>query len=364
VGGDVGYELFSGISGLDRVAEAWFALEQRCHCQTFQTYEFARLWQDNVGERIGARPLILTYAENDRVSAVFPACVTPHGPLRLLTWLSGPDLQDYGDVLRDADSSLSADEFVAEALLRLRREARTALLYLTNVRDDAVASAPLAKRLRVLKQSAAPFVRIEGEFDEYLRSLPSDKRHHLERCWRRLSETGEVRLEVLAPGDAGLGETFAWIVGHKLERFARLGEHDVLLDPGTREFRMAQATSHPDSRVARMTVDGTLVAAELVCVRNGRLCTLVPGFDDSWAHLSPGKMLHYLLLCDCFERGFDTFDMGWGTQRHKFVFTQTAVAMTTFVDRGPGGAALSAALRAKRALSPHASSDVAVTPPR
>lgn len=346
----MGWELHAGTEGLAHVAEAWTALEDRVDCQPFQTHSFARLWQQHVGERIGARPLVVTHAENGVVRAIFPACIVPRRPVRLLTWLSAPDLQDYGDIVRDPAATLPADQFVSGALALLRRETRGCFVYLTNVRGDAVAYPALAGQMRPLKVTEAPYVSVDGGFDEYVGSLPRDKRRHIQRSWRRLAETGEVALELLGPADPRLRDVLDWLFDTRLARFERLGEHDVLLDPGTLEFRRAQACEQPDTRVACLTLDNELLAAEIVTVRGGRLCALVPGFDEARSHLSPGRMLHYLLLRECFERGLDTFDLCWGGQRHKFLFTDTSEPMTTFVSKGASGALLSAALRVKRSL--------------
>jgi len=352
----VPYELLTGPEGLAAAADAWQELEARTGCRVFQTYTFARLWYENVGRISDARPLIVVYREEDTPRALFPACVVKAQPVRLLTWLTAPDLQDYGDIVYDRASGTSAEEFVGEALRMVRKAAPRAFLYLTNVREDAAAYPALSAGLKPLKRSVAPYVRLDGdlEFDDYISSLPQDKKRHLRRSYRRLCEHGEPAFELIGPDDPRLEDTLDWIFEHKRSRFAHLGEDLDLEEAGYEEFRRAQAHEEPHTFVARLTCGGTLIAAEIVCITHDSLCSLVTAFDEEYSNLSPGRTLHYLMLREVFERGLGCFDLCWGGQKHKYLFTDTDEPLTTFVSNDLPGAVLSTAyqLRQSRPNAP------------
>ena len=81
-----------------------------------------------------------TLEDQGRLSALFPANIARYGPARLIDWLGGPYIPDFGDILYDAESaSMTADEFVSASLKLLQRHHPTAIAYLSNVRSDAVA---------------------------------------------------------------------------------------------------------------------------------------------------------------------------------------------------------------------------------
>jgi CelD/BcsL family acetyltransferase involved in cellulose biosynthesis len=166
----VSYEVYEGAEGLERLRSAWEALEPTGADHIFQTYAHAELWQRDVGEPTGARPLVVGLREDGRVVGIFPACRVWQYGVPLLTWVGAPRVLDYGDVIFDPEARTSVDEFVAGSLRILRRRAWGSALYLTNVRDDARAFGALSSQLREYRASTAPFVPIRGTWEDYLAS--------------------------------------------------------------------------------------------------------------------------------------------------------------------------------------------------
>ncbi|MDR3686531.1 MAG: GNAT family N-acetyltransferase [Coriobacteriia bacterium] len=330
----------------------WEALENRTECYIFQTFAYAQIWQKTVGEPSGATPLIAALRQGDAVVGIFPACRVLVAGVPILAWLGGPGLLDYGDVLFDATaSSIDVDEFVGDALDALRREVHGALLYLTNVRNDAKAFGALHKRLRVYKQTAAPYVEIGDDYDAYLLSLDKNVRHGIRRLERRLAEAGETEYRMLAPGDPDLSPTMRRLIDLQHARFKR-----HLGDTKSRQtryaaFRMEQASQNPHSRVATLRLNGTLIAASLHMVYRGRMYCLMPAFDPEYFQYSPGMLLQARVIETCFAEGLNPCDFCWGDEPYKYQWTKLDVPLTTFVsDRTDGALLVAVAKIARRIL--------------
>jgi len=332
-------EVYAGSEGLSGLKTSWEALEARPDVHIFQTFAYAELWQKTVGEPSGAVPLIAVLREGGTVVGIFPACRVLLGGIPILTWLGGPTLLDYGDVLFDAAAcSTPIGEFIDQALVLLRKHGWGSLLYLTNVRDDAQAIAALRERLRVYKKSAAPYVEIAGDYDAYLLSIGKNMRHEVRRRSRRLAEAGRVEYRLLAPGDPDIASAMRRLIALQQARFSGGLGHTATQDRLHAAFRMEQAMHDPHSRVAVLSLDGALVAASLHIVYRGRMYCLMPAFDAQYAQYSPSLLLKARVLQTCFEEGLNPCDFCWGDEAYKYVWTKVDVPMTSFVSAGTEGA--------------------------
>jgi CelD/BcsL family acetyltransferase involved in cellulose biosynthesis len=348
----VAYTLLSGSEGLRAIQAAWEQLEERVPVHVFQTYAFGRLWFDTVGSRSGAIPLLVTYEESGNTLGIFPACIVPYGPIKLLTWLSAPMLQDYGDVLWDSSANISPESFVRDALELLLQHSHGAFFYLTNVRDDAVAYPALNASMIPYKRSRAPYVEIPGSFDDYLASLGRGKSAKtLRRKIRNVRAAGSVSLETLDRNSPGIDDALTWIIDRKKARHkGQRGRADLYL-PGHEEFRRAQVRDQPGVRVSRLVLDGKTIASDVNCLRNGRLYGMITAFDPGAASFSPGLVLVAYLIKDCSERGIRILDMGWGDEPYKYLWTDLDVGMTTFVRNHARGRLLMRAAGLRRRLA-------------
>ena len=349
-GGDsIALELLEGADGLDRLGEEWEALEGSSANHIFQTYAYAQLWMRTVGASSGATPVLVVGREDNRVVGIFPACRVRENTMPLLAWLGGPSALDYGDVLFDtAGAHASVDEFVGEALALLSRYSHGAMLYLTNVRDDATAIEPLRARMRVVKRSSAPYVPIEDTYDDYLASRGRSLRYNLNRKWRRLESAGDVDAEMLEPGDPEVVPTMARLVEFVRARHHTAGDRTNLFDEAYVRLRTELAASHPAGRLSRIRVAGVTIAACLHAVHHDRLYCLVHGYDAEYATYSPGQLLHGFIVRTCFERAWDPCDLCWGDEPYKHEWTDLEEPLTSFVSDDARGAIYSTAMATGR----------------
>lgn len=352
------YEVLIGPEGFGRVQRVWEDLQATSAAHVFQTYGFAEAWLATAGAATRSTPIIVCYESAGRTVGLFPACLTHHGRVPLLTWLAGPHVLDYGDILFDAEASdIGVAEFVAGALAAIRPHARLAPLYLTNVRSDALAFEVLGRHLRVYKTSAAPYVDTTGSFDDYIASRSRGLRRSVRKKHAALSRSGEICFALWDAGHPGYEDAVRELLVTKLRRYRALDASSGAFSEGWLDFRVRQALTEPSTRLALLTVGDRIVASQIACEYRGRLYLLVSSFDPEFEHVSPGFMLDYHSIKYAFEHGLEQCDFCWGTEAHKYHWTHDEVRLTTFVSDDLPGRALTAAAGLRRMLkSPRAES--------
>lgn len=344
------YVVHKGAAAMAEILPAWGELADRPGTHIFQTPAFAESWMDTVGAKQHATPLIVTRSGGGKITALFGACLVNEGPIRLATWLGGPHMLDYGDILLDPSTcDVPAEQFVADSLEQLRPHMRGATLYLTNVRDDALCGPALRSSLCTYKTSAAPYIVLEGTYAEYMTSLGKKRRHNLERLQRKLERCGEVRFEMLGGDDPRFAEALHALIELQERRYASWHSAPIF-GPYCEAFRVAHALRDPCVTLGRLTLDGGMVAGSLQCVRDGRLYYLVTAFDEARADCAPGRCLTLKLLEHAFAAGVRIFDFCWGAQPYKYEWTSVHEPLHTYVDRSPGGRLLTATGKLRQAL--------------
>jgi hypothetical protein len=70
-----------------------------------------------------------------------------------------------------------------------------------------------------------------------------------------------------------------------------------------------------------MERSGEVIAADFLVRAGGETSAWFGGFDQGWAHLSPGRANIVLSIQDAMQRGDDVFDLGPGAEPYKYSFT-------------------------------------------
>jgi CelD/BcsL family acetyltransferase involved in cellulose biosynthesis len=152
--------------------------------------------------------------------------------------------------------------------------------------------------------ASAPFVfDCERPFDELMGRLSKHFRKQLRNCGNRLASLPEVRFETADDGGAAtpLFEAFLDVEasGWKGERGTRSA---IRLQRSRLAFYRDLATSFGDGEgceINGLFAEGRCIAAEF-CMRAGaEYACLKIGYDESYARLSPGHLLHAATLQRC-----------------------------------------------------------------
>lgn len=331
-------DLITSREGLEAVGGEWEELETRSRGHLFQSHRFLTTWYACAGRENGAVPAVVTAREQGTLCGVFPACIVTKGGVRILTWLGGFFIVDYGDVIFDQGSSCRIDEFLDGALQLLRRETRFHISYFHNMRHDAAAYPYFKGHFKVFRPDVAPYVELAGSFEGYLDSLKRFRKKQKSdtlRQIKRLGELGGLEFRVVSGDDAeAVLDAF---LEQKRWRFDSSGVHGVLFKPGYEEFYREQVRHGGSVHLSCLTLDGRIIATHLGYLYRNRLYFVMPTYDHQFSRYSPGRVLTYYLIQDCFENGVDLFDFCIGSEEYKYEWTDRDVPITSFVSEGLSG---------------------------
>ena len=173
--------------------------------------------------------------------------------------------------------------------------------------------------VRTLERS--PFVRVEGDWETYLRSRGPKLAQDIRRRRRRLEEHGEVTIEVAETAER-LDE------GVAVEAAGWKGQTGTAIatDPPARRFYEEIARWGAERgwlRFAFLRLDGRALAFDFALEDHGYHALLKTGYDEAWQKQSPGKLLREAMIRRAFENGFHTYDFLGDEMPWKMEWTDT-----------------------------------------
>ena len=179
---------------------------------------------------------------------------------------------------------------------------------------------------RTLERS--PFVTVDGDWEEYQRSLDRNMRSDLRRCRRRLEELGRVALDV-EHDTAHLDEALA-VEGLGWKRKAGTA---IVSAPQTARFytevaRWAAASGR--LRLIFLRVDGRPVAFHLALEDDRTYFPLKGGFDPAFHAQSPGRLLIHATLERAFAVGLQRYEFLGGPDAYKLRWATEAYDRVLF----------------------------------
>ena len=206
----------------------------------------------------------------------------------------------------------------------------------------------------------APRIELDGSWEDYWNGRDKKWRHNVERCSRRLHESGEVSFIRYRPQGAAAGDGDPrWdLYDACVELAARSwqgggGETATLSSPGVRQFLRdvhAAAARSGNVDLNLLLLDGRPVAFAYNYICDGQIYGLRKGFDPDFSTLRPGATLDKMMLEDGFRRDNRSYDLGVGSLEVKAPW-QTSVATSYRLTHFPAAISRVQLLRLKRWLS-------------
>jgi CelD/BcsL family acetyltransferase involved in cellulose biosynthesis len=223
-------------------------------------------------------------------------------------------------------SNGTAAEKLAQALVS-QNTRRISLSHLpsTDAGLSLAHAAADAAGYRVLAEStqAAPYVDIDGPWDEYENGLSKSLRKDLRRLRRRLEEKGRLTLDV-SDGTERLDERLE--EGFRVEEsgWKKAEGTSINAHPATRSFYTEAAHWAAERgflRLAFIRLDGRAIAFDYCFEPNRTHYLLKTGYDPAYARFSPGKVLRHLMLARAFSEGLAIYDLGGVPEPYKQKYT-------------------------------------------
>lgn len=329
------FEYVDSVARFFELQGEWDDLESRSGGHIFQNHRFIRSWLETVGSQDAVRLAIVLYRENGRLQAVFPGCVIKRMGIANLTWLGGFRLVDYGDVLFDLSADLSPHDFLDRAFLLFRKRIGVHACFLDHVREDAVIYGYLRDRFRAYRTGVAPYITLNGSFEQYCESLKvfrKKMKSDTQRQIRRLSLLGTLEFHICRRDDLRLHEVVRTFVEQKKARLAAQDRTGVIEQPGYDDLLFTEAKQNPHTHVSYLLLNDRIIAVHLgYLFKNDRMYYYMPSFADEYETYSPGRVLVYHLLEHCFAKGVKVFDFTLGDESYKYDWTRDETATTSFM---------------------------------
>ena len=285
----------------------------------FLTWEWLHSWWVHVGRASALR--IATVRVDGELIAIAPFRLTP-GPLPRLEMLgTGEAGSDYLDVIirrgHEADAAAALETFF---------ESQNATLQLTHLSQAASAN-DVAERLiasgwraETTHGGTCPYIPLAGHtWDSFLATLGSSHRANVRRRIRGLEKLEMSFTRVVTQAERA--EALAALVGWHERRFNERGT--AFMNDELRAFHN-EVTKRTLDRWLRMYVlrlNGAPVAVMYGFLFAGKFYFFQHGFDDQYQQHSVGLVLMALSIRASIAEGAAEFDMLWGTEGYKSLWT-------------------------------------------
>ena len=353
-------------SELGAVEAEWRQFERTADCTAFQTFDWLATWQNHVGERRGARPVIAVgrFAEGD-VAFIVPLCLMRGHLARRLCWL-GQDLSDYNAPLLAADFSerTTPEDFLAawhELQMQMQCEPllRHDWIEFEKMPETVGAQANPFMHLRVTpNRSNAHLAHLSEDWEKFYCAKRSSATRRRDRSkLRHMSQFGDVRFITAADAEDARS-TLEILMEQKSRALTRKGVADIFARPGHREFFL-DLTANPKTRhlvhVSRIEIGDICAATNLGIVFGDCYYHVLASYVDSEvAHYGPGALHLRELLAYAIKRGLKCFDFTIGDEQYKFDWCDTVIKLYDYTAttkwRGLPARALSSVQRRSKRL--------------
>lgn len=296
----------------------------------FLRHEWLRSWWDSFGQgrtlnvmivRAGRRIIALApmMLEQARISGV---------PVRRVQFLSN-DHTPKADVIvtERADEAFDA---LWSALLKAR--AKWDVLQFTQLPGDSPTHDQISRRAAsgsfattLWQSDASPYVELTSDWNAYLKGRNAKLRQNLRNRLNRLSQIGEVSLEVISDRDA-IHQAREEALSLEASGWKRQAGTAICSDPNVHRFYTLLAERAADKgwlRLLFLTVNGKRIATSYASRYDDRLSFFKTGYDPDYAKYAPFKLLTYFAIRDGFAAGLKEVDFLGDAEPWKLEWTST-----------------------------------------
>jgi CelD/BcsL family acetyltransferase involved in cellulose biosynthesis len=313
---------------IDRSWEAalprWRALLDGPLFSPFQGEAWLSHWYRRFGARADVEPLLVHVADQAGDDVIALPLILHRGRMRTIEF-ADLGITDYNAPL--LGPAAPVDAAGARALWHAIRGRLPAadLIELTKVvptidgRPNPLALALPGKASNLFGN----FVRIDGDYEGWLRSLAKDNRKELGRFWRVFTRDERARFVVAETADE-VERIYAALVAQQSERITSLGLPYLLDEPDYAAFYRDLILDGLKDGSARVTalMAGDEMVAGLYGVAHGDHYAMVriSTAGGQWANCSPGRLVIERTMEALYRQGFRNFDFTIGDYGHKRSF--------------------------------------------
>ncbi|MDA7946141.1 MAG: GNAT family N-acetyltransferase [Hyphomicrobiaceae bacterium] len=302
--------------------------------QLFQAFNWNWHWcrsyldQNPTGSTL--RLSVVVGRHDGRTVMIWPLIADRHLGVDYVCWMGMP-VSQYSDVLvEDAPERM---DWLRAGWRFIRSGLGADMICVPKVREDAVLSTLLRSLdLQPVLETEAPYADLlkAGSYDVYASRFSSRSRKNRRRQRRRLSEQGNVSVEVLTGGEAArLAAQEA--IDLKREWLRKQGLISKAFSDDRIDAFFASAVTSPDKpagcEVSVLKVGSETAAVAIGIVCQGRHVTHICAYnlDGKFAQSGAGGLITDETIRHCLDAGLDTFDMMGPGDAYKYEWTDAVV---------------------------------------
>jgi len=274
-----------------------------------------------------AQLVLISACENGKLVGLAPCFVAEREGKRSLLLLGAIEISDYLDLIVSASQ---VEEFASGLLAYIKTDLAPKYslqqIELDNILEPSPtiqalqqASLTLGLKIEVSQLERAPYIPLNGDYEEYLARLDKKQRHEIRRKMRRMLELPEPTRWYIVSDPATLDE--------EIEAFLQLMAFDpeklaFLTDKMKQQMRLSMRDAFKAGilQLAFMCIGDARVAAYLNYDFGNRIYVYNSGINPQYFEHSPGWVLLGHLLKWANENSRFEFDFMRGTEDYKYKF--------------------------------------------
>ena len=330
--GKVTIEVFEDFQPLE---SQWRHLEGTGVCSVYQRYDWISNWANNVAEPARMEKRIVFGHHNGSPLFILALGFRHRGPFTIATWLGDSHSNFHmGVYSKSFVQNVRPDDIrnVIKCITDNIGHADILELCCQPVMWQGYTN-PLTFLHWQESHNHAFALDISDGLDAALnRKSGARKRKKIRWQQNKLKPVGGATLRI-AETEAQVNEFLDVSFSQMAKRFDQAGIWNRFEDEGVGSFMRELATlslgkQEPELMIYGLEIDGKLRATFAGGVRNGQFSGCFISFgEDEYSYISPGEMIIHLVIQDCVNKGFNTFDLGRGEERYKTSWCDTTIPM-------------------------------------
>lgn len=316
----------------EELESLWSDFESEADFLPFQSYEWQRYWNTEVGQsKYKIDVCIVVCLVDDRVRAIFPFGTKRAMGARILGFL-GQDEGDYSAPL--VGPKMSPGEFKDIWSEVLTVTPCHDVVYFRNMPKLINQSDNfLLDNISIQLTQSSYSTTLPDSFEEYSLRLSKSMLKDNKRMARRLSELGKLKFAVLeTPED--FNKVLEVMISQKESRYLSSGARNIFAEKSVRAFYsniFNLLSKGFGVHLSALTLDDEILATHLGIRHRDQFYYLMPTFnhDDKWRKFSLGR-IHLEKLVDwAINNGINKFDFTIGGESYKSIWCEEQMAIYT-----------------------------------
>jgi len=328
------FELVESTERFASLESSWRALSEQCAtASVFNSWDWQWNWWKHYGNSCGAGKQslkIIVAQKNDAVVAILPLYVGLTVALKIRSIRELRFIGTGGDTAPDYLGLISSPEVNEDELKQLCNFVAELPAWdvacLTDMADNTDFNALLLQcfqksRLKPTFETCQNirFVKLEGNWEDYLASLSRNQRKQLGRRRRRFAELGQTRF-FYWPESQPVSDGFDELVSLHRKRWEEKEEDGGFRSEQYLGFHKSviEALFEKDqARLYCLEKDGEMIAMEYSYKWKNAIYSFQCGFNPEYTDYRPGQILLSYSIEQAFDEGLHEYDMLKGEYQYK-----------------------------------------------